>query len=274
MKCGQASEVELMNGLTIFDHNGRFVVDSREISGMTGKRHDNLVRDIDGYVYIMGHSSNLRADDFFIVDTYQAGTGKEYRRYWLTRKGCDMVANKMTGEKGVLFTAAYVAKFEEMESNLSRPSDIERFLLNPDTIIKIAQNWKEEKEKRERLEAQIEADKPKVVFAEALEISKDSVLINGLAKILKQNSVDIGQNRLFEWLRENGYLGKQGGYYNLPTQRAMDLGLFEIQKRVVVKPDGTQLVTSTPRVTGKGQIYFVNKFKREQSLESPKPAVM
>lgn len=110
-----------MNGLTVVNRNGQFVADSREVAEMTDKRHDNLVRDIDGYAAILGHSSDLRADDFFIADTYQAGTGKEYRHYWLTRKGCDMVANKMTGTKGVLFTATYVTKFEEMEKTLQAP---------------------------------------------------------------------------------------------------------------------------------------------------------
>lgn len=113
---------------------------------------------------------------------------------------------------------------------------------------------------------QIEKMKPKALFADAVETSESSVLIGELAKILRQNGIDIGQNRLFAWLRENGFLIKQKGEsYNLPTQYAMERGLFEIKKRTVNNPDGSVRVTRTPKVTGKGQIYFVNKFLTEQS---------
>ena len=85
-------------------------------------------------------------------------------------------------------------------------------------------------------------------------------MIAELAKILQQNGVNIGQNRLFSWLRDNGYLCQKGQYYNQPTQKSMELGLFEIKQTTITKPDGTVLVTTTTKVTGKGQIYFVNKF--------------
>src|SRR5690606_22371022 len=113
---------------------------------------------------------------------------------------------------------------------------------------------------------EIAAMKPKALFADAVETSENSILIGELAKILRQNGIDIGQNRLFRWLRENGYLCKQRGEnYNLPTQYSMDLGLFEIKKRTINNPDGSVRVTRTPKVTGKGQIYFINKFLAEQS---------
>lgn len=149
------------------------------------------------------------------------------------------------------------------------PQKIEEVLMNPDTIIHLATQLKQEREAKQRLEAQIEADKPKVIFAEALQVSSDSILIAHLAKLLKQNGIDIGQNRLFERLRKDGYLGKVGGYYNMPTQRAMDLKLFEIQERVIQKPDGDSIVSKTPRVTGKGQMYFINKFKSELASGQP-----
>lgn len=106
----------------------------------------------------------------------------------------------------------------------------------------------------------IEEQKPKVLFADAVATAKQSCLIGELAKIICQNGVNIGQNRLFSWMRDNGYIGKSGQYYNLPTQKAMDMGILEIKKNTVVKPDGSVLVTSTTKVTGKGQQYFVNKF--------------
>lgn len=110
----------------------------------------------------------------------------------------------------------------------------------------------------------IEANRPKVLFAEAVETSQRSCLIGELAKILNQNGIEIGQNRLFQWLRDNGYLCKTGENYNLPTQRAMEMNLFEIKKTTINKPDGTILVKTTTKVTGKGQIYFINKFLREK----------
>ncbi|MED4326733.1 phage antirepressor KilAC domain-containing protein [Bacillus licheniformis] len=113
---------------------------------------------------------------------------------------------------------------------------------------------------------QIETMKPKALFADAVESSESSVLVGELAKILKQNGVDIGQNKLFKWLRENGYLiRKKGESFNLPTQRSMDMGLFEIKKSTIVNGDGSIRTTRTPKVTGKGQIYFVNKFIKSQS---------
>lgn len=106
----------------------------------------------------------------------------------------------------------------------------------------------------------IEQDAPKVLFAEAVSTSKTSILIGELAKVIKQNGVDMGQNRLFKWLRSNGYLCRHGEHYNTPTQKAMEMGLFEIKEHSVLRPDGSVMVTRTTKVTGKGQVYFVNKF--------------
>lgn len=107
----------------------------------------------------------------------------------------------------------------------------------------------------------IEEMKPKVVFADAVATSHTSILVGELAKILKQNGIDMGQKRLFAWLREKGYLIKrQGTDYNMPTQKAMDLGLFEIKEGSYVNGSGVNITTKTPKVTGKGQQYFINKF--------------
>lgn len=108
---------------------------------------------------------------------------------------------------------------------------------------------------------------PGATFAKAVETSEHSILIGELARIIKQNGVEIGQNRLFQWLRDNGFLCKKGEWYNQPTQRAMEMGLFEIKKTVITKPSGDSLVTTTTKVTGKGQIYFVNRFLYEKSRQ-------
>lgn len=102
--------------------------------------------------------------------------------------------------------------------------------------------------------------KPKALFADAVSASKDSILIGQLAKLVSQNGYKIGQNRLFEWLRCNEFLCKKGENYNMPTQKSMDMKLFEIKERTINNPDGSIRITKTVKVTGKGQIYFVNKF--------------
>lgn len=111
-----------------------------------------------------------------------------------------------------------------------------------------------------KLNKKIEEDKPKVLFANAVETAQNSILIGDLAKLIKQNGVNIGQKRLFDWMRENGYLIKNGTSKNMPTQKAMDLKLFEIKERTVNNPDGSVRITKTTKVTGKGQSYFINKF--------------
>ena len=141
------------------------------------------------------------------------------------------------------------------------PDKLEEVLLKPDTLIQLAQNLKAEQEKRRALEVKMEEQKPKVLFAESVEVAKTSILIGELAKLLKQNGINIGQNRLFQWLRQNGYLiRRQGSDYNMPTQRAMEMGLFEIKETTITHSDGHIHVSKTPKVTGKGQVYFVNLF--------------
>ena len=137
---------------------------------------------------------------------------------------------------------------------------LEQALTSPDFLIQLATQLKEEKEQRKQLEVKVEQDRPKVLFAESVSASKTSILVGELAKILKQNGVDTGQTRLFAWMRENGYLIKRrGNDYNMPTQRAMEMKLFEVKETSVTHSDGHISVNKTPKVTGKGHVYFVNK---------------
>lgn len=139
----------------------------------------------------------------------------------------------------------------------------EELLANPDLLISVAQELKVEREKRKTLEAERETNKPKVLFADSVQSSKKSILVGELAKLIKQNGVDIGQNRLFAWLRKEGYLiSRKGESFNLPTQRSMELGVLEIKESTHINPDGSVRLTKTPKVTGKGQIYFINKFRK------------
>lgn len=136
--------------------------------------------------------------------------------------------------------------------------EVEKKWNSPERVI--ARGLIESQKMIENLNQQIVEMRPKALFADAVSTSKESILIGQLAKLIKQNGYEIGQNRLFQWLRENGYLIKGGSRYNQPTQKAMDLGLFEVKERTVTNPDGSIRITLTTKVTGKGQIYFVNKF--------------
>lgn len=139
---------------------------------------------------------------------------------------------------------------------------VEEALLNPDVLIRLATELKDEREARKALESKVAEDAPKVLFAQAVEQAENSILVGDLAKLIKQNGTDIGQKRLFACLREEGYLGKTGESYNMPTQRAMEMQLFRISERTINNPDGSVRLTRTVKVTGKGQVYFINGYAR------------
>lgn len=140
------------------------------------------------------------------------------------------------------------------------PETIEKTLSDPDFIIRIATELKKEQTLRSQLQEQIEEDRPKVIFAEAVSASNTSILIGDLAKLLKQNGVNTGQKRLFTQLREDGYLIKSGSSKNMPTQKAMEMGLFEVKEGSYVDANGCNITTKTTKVTGKGQQYFINRY--------------
>lgn len=143
--------------------------------------------------------------------------------------------------------------------------DLEKAWNTPEQVmaraLKIADRQIDElKHNNMLLERKIEADKPKTIFADAVSTSHTSILVGDLAKLICQNGVQIGQKRLFEWLRQNGYLIKSGSSWNMPMQRYVEQGLFEVKESNVQNPDGSVRITKTTKVTGKGQVYFVNKF--------------
>ena len=162
------------------------------------------------------------------------------------------------------------------------PSTLEQALTSPDFLIKLATQLKQEREKRAEVEeiakkrqATIDSQREvireqasKVLFADTVSASNKSILVSELAKLIRQNGYDTGQNRLFKWLRRNGYLCSKGEQFNIPTQRAMENGYFEIKKTTITKPDGSVLVSSTPKVTPKGQMHIISKFMGEHREES------
>ena len=143
--------------------------------------------------------------------------------------------------------------------------ELERRWNSPEAVMNRALEYsrKQVKALMEEKQGLIEENKelkPKALFADAVSASNESILIGQLAKLIRQNGYEIGQNRLFEWMREHEYLIKKGERYNQPTQKSMDLGLFEVKERTITNPDGSTRITLTTKVTGKGQVYFINKF--------------
>lgn len=159
-------------------------------------------------------------------------------------------------------TGGYIATTAEMSDDeiMSRA-----LIVAQATIAKHQQRIAQLSEENERQHQQIKADEPKVLFANAVQTSSRSCLVAELAKILRQNGVDMGQNRLYRWLRDNGYLCKSGLYYNQPTQSAMEMGLFELKQTTITTPNGEIIVKTTTKVSGKGQIYFIDKFLGDKS---------
>lgn len=203
-------------------------------------------RTINGYLHGFGFSQDVAKDDFI----------PENMVYRLGFKASNEVAQRF---QAVL--ADEVLPAIRRHGAYMTDQALERAITEPDFLIRLATQLKEEKAKRLAAEKQIELDRPKTIFADAVSASHTSILVGEMAKILRGNGIEIGQRRLFQWLREKGYLIKrQGTDYNMPTQRAMELGLFEIKEGSYVNGSGVNIITKTPKVTGKGQQYFVNKF--------------
>lgn len=206
------------------------------------------------------HNRNKeRLDGFSVLRTVRSTDGKAYNTTVYNEKGIYEILRKSNQPKADDF---YDFVYEVIEGLRKGELQVtQKASYEIDDPIERAKRWIEEEEKRQQLQLENEEMKPKALFSDAVSASETSILIGSLAKLIKQNGINIGQNRLYEWLRQNGYLVKRrGDMYNSPTQRSMDMGLFETKMRTIVNPDDTVRTTRTTMVTGKGQIYFVNKF--------------
>lgn len=234
----------------VFKNNENIVTTSLLVAEKFEKEHKNVLRDIENLV-----AQNSAAKLLFIESAYE-NRGKQYPMYIMNRDGFSLLVMGFTGKKALDFKLEYINAFNQMEKTIKGLD-----FSNPDTVLLLAQNWKEEQTKRIEAERINEENKPKVIFADAVSASKTSILIGELAKILKQNGIEIGQNRLFTYLREQGFLiSRKGTDFNMPTQKSMELDLFEIKETSITHSDGHITVNKTPKVTGKGQQYFINRF--------------
>lgn len=232
--------------------NNQVVVSSRQVAEKFGKFHKDVLENIRNILVAENSATK------FYQETTHEYRGQKFPEYLMNRDGFTLLAMGFTGKDALQWKMKYIAAFNEMERKLQN-----NMLMLPDFTnpAEAARAWAEQFEQRQQAEQQLEAAKPKVIFADAVSASESTVLVGELAKLLKQNGKEIGQKRLFEWLRENGYLIKQKcADYNMPTQRAMEMGLFRIKKTAINHSDGHVTVSRTVKVTGKGQQYFINKF--------------
>lgn len=263
-----------MNDIILSTQNGEPVASSREVAKRFRKNHRDVLRAIEdileGVRKIAQTPKDITAQNcavpqsaensavtqmFFKSEYTHPQNHQKYPMYLMNRDGFSLLAMGFTGKEAVQWKLKYIQAFNEMEKQLAQRPQLSRAEL-------IAQALIAAHDELEHKDAQIAELSPKGIFADAVSASKKSILVGELAKLLCQNGVQIGQNRLFSWMREHGYLIRdpKRSDYNMPTQRAVEMCLFEIKETTVVHSDGHTSINKTPKVTGKGQIYFVNQF--------------
>lgn len=247
-----------MKDLVIRSQQGRDVTTSLIVAEVFGKRHDNVLRDIGN----LSCSDSFRLLNFEETPYTNPQNGQTYKMYEMTKDGFSFLVMGYTGEKAGQFKEAFINEFNRREMMLKSDDYI---LARSQEILHNRLQMAEKQLEAQR--AELGAAAPKVAFANAMLASKTCCLIGELAKILTQNGYETGQKRLFKWLRENSYLGKKGEYRNIPIQRYIEQGLFELKKGVRTDSDGVLHTTVTTVVTPKGQSYFINKFIPQCNLK-------
>jgi Rha family phage regulatory protein len=249
-----------MTDIILSTQNGEPVASSRQIAESFEKNHRDVLRAVD----------NLKEDvrnfaQMFFETTVPDSYGREQRAYLMNRDGFTLLAMGFTGKAALEWKLKYIAAFNEMEKKLTEQPQLTRSQLLATALI-AAHEELEEKDKRIKLlTADTERMKPKEIFSDAVSTSQNSILVGELAKLLKQNGIEIGEKRLYAWMRENGYLIKRkGADWNKPTQRSMEMKLFTIKETVICHSDGHTSVNTTTKVTGIGQVYFVNLFLKTE----------
>lgn len=199
-----------------------------------------------------------------VCRTYTLQTaGGPQSMLFVTEAGMNMVIWRSDKPEAIAYAQWCAERITELRRHglTATPQTAEEILSDPDTMIRVLQDLKAERAARANLEAQAVTDRPKVLFADAVSTSSSEILVGDLAKILRGNGIPVGANRLFAWLRANGFLiRRDGSDWNMPTQKSMELGLFRVKETAVVHSDGHTSLSKTPKVTGKGQQYFIDGF--------------
>lgn len=245
-----------MNELQIIEYSNQRVLTTQQLAEVYETSVDNIKmnfsrnkeRFVEGKHYHLLKGDELRTFKNKVTNSYSVPKNVNALILW-TEKGADRHCK-------ILDTDKAWEQFDNLEDTYFKVKEMFNI---PKTLPDALRAYADQVERNEKLAIENESMKPKALFADVVSTSEDSILIGQLAKLIKQNGRDIGQNRLFAWMRDNGYLCSKGDNYNMPTQKSMELGLMEIKERTVNNPDGSVRITRTTKVTGKGQIYFVNK---------------
>lgn len=249
-KVSQVEKIGLEN-IVYRSAKGTPITDSLKIARIFGREHRSLLRTIRD---TMRCAQNC-AHTWFYETTYLDMQGKKRPLFVMNRDGFSLLAMGFTGEEAMRFKIRFIERFDSMEQMALRPE-----AALPATFAEALRLAADQAEKIERQKALLAQQAPQVLFAQSVAASGRSILIGDMAKLLMQNGVNIGEKRFFQWLRANHYLCEFGSRYNLPTQRAMELHLFEIKETTITCPNGETLLSHTTKITGRGQIYFMNKF--------------
>ena len=248
-----------MNEIILKRQNGQPVASSRNVAESFGKNHRDVLRAIDALKVDVRNFAQM-----FFETTEPDSYGRAQRAYLMNRDGFTLLAMGFTGKAALEWKLKYIEAFNAMEKQIAAAPQLSRTELMARALIAANEELK-------ALDSKIQEMRPKEIFADAVSASKTSILIGELAKLLRQNGVEIGQNRLFDWMRKNGYLiNRAGTDYNTPTQRAMEMGLFKVKETPVIHSDGHITVNKTTKVTGKGQIYFIIKFTNKFTVGGKK----
>ena len=243
-----------MSDIVLSMQSGEPVASSRQIAENFEKNHNHVLRDIDSLKKDVSNFGQM-----FFETTAPDSYGREQRAYLMNRDGFTLLAMGFTGKAALEWKLKYIAAFNEMEKKLTEQPQLTRSQLLATALIAAHEELEEKNKKIAELT-------PKGVFADVVSASSQSILVGEMAKLLSQNGIQMGQNHLFAWLRENGYLIKDRKRtdYNMPTQKSMELRLFEIKETSIAHSDGHTSINKTPKVTGIGQVYFVNLFLRAE----------
>lgn len=245
-----------MKELVFKGESNQVLTNSLLVAEKFGKEHNKVIRDIQN----LSCSDEFRAANFG-VSSYISLQNKELPMYVMTKDGFSFLVMGYTGVKAGMFKEEYIKAFNKMDETIKNggfnvPKSFREALLLAAEQQEVIENQQKQIEEKN---AKIEADKPKVLFSEAVSASNKSILVRELAKIITQNGYQIGEKQLYERLRKAGYLCSSGESYNQPTQTYMNMGLFHLKKTSVIC-DGESKVYTVTKVTPKGQIYFINKF--------------
>lgn len=258
------SDIMIQQNMVYKTEKGTAVTDSVKVAKVFEKQHKNILKSIRNLL-----AQNLAASKWFHETTYTDTRGLVQPMFLMNRDGFSLLAMGLTGAKAMQFKVGFIEQFNAME-RVVRQVVQQTTPAIPQTFAEALRLAAAQAEQIEQQQKKIQADAPRVLFSQAVETSQDSILIGELAKIICQNGVATGEKRLFVWLRENGYLCRFGERYNQPTQKALEMGLFEMKKTTIQLPSGETIVSVTTKVTGKGQVYFVNKFLHNNQHNLPK----